>query len=760
MISVTDEFKEAVRENRIYDIQDKIVLKDGTIIQLTLDNVLSYSISTATSGDSSFDIGSTVMGMLSVDLDNTSLIISDESKLDGATILTKIGLDVNGTFEYITRGTFIINSAKLVGDIISIEAYDSFIYAEVPFNKVPTTRYLTIADTISSICTYCGIAVDISNIEALGVIGPLPRAEISTTMTARDAIAYCAQLCGMYARINSDNVLEFKWYNSESTAYEVTEQSSFSRSKSPIVITGIKLKYSDSDTNETVESLIGQEGYVIEIEGNPFLNQYTFEQVKNIISSVIGTKIIPFSLSCVSDPTIEAGDRIKIVDRKGNITYSFITNCKFSLGGSQELSLSAETETEKQYQSIPGAQRIISKANESTKKQISNYDIQVQKLTNLMTNAFGVFKSEETLSDGSTVFYIHNKKTLASSTIIWKMTADAFAVSTDGGKNWSAGIDASGNAVINLLSVIGINFSWAKGGTLTLGGNGNGNGVLQVLDTSGNQICSIKNNGIIANKGKVGGWNINDSTFYQDAVASDGNRYRIFMQPPSSTDKWWGFSIQRYNTEIATYEPMFYVDGNGDLYSKHMNCDGNIDVKNVQCESLNGVICTKSMVDDTPVLDFGSGIHTLGSYNYMWGSLTVGQNSAVGNRTLYVNGTAQFQGTVYNSGGGTVFVSDRNKKHDIEDVNEKYLQLFDLLIPKLFKYNDGTSGRKHIGYIAQEVEQSMKDIGLDSNDLGALIIDENKEYGLRYDELFMLQHLKIKQLEERINSLESKLGGK
>ena len=92
-------------------------------------------------------------------------------------------------------------------------------------------------------------------------------------------------------------------------------------------------------------------------------------------------------------------------------------------------------------------------------------------LTSLITQSFGVYKTEEKLEDGSTIFYMHNKPTLKESDTIWKMTANAFAVSTDGGKTWNAGMDSQGNAVVNVLSAIGIRFDWARGGTLTLGGD-------------------------------------------------------------------------------------------------------------------------------------------------------------------------------------------------------------------------------------------------------------------------------------------------
>lgn len=108
------------------------------------------------------------------------------------------------------------------------------------------------------------------------------------------------------------------------------------------------------------------------------------------------------------------------------------------------------------------------------KKDVTNlnlktnrYKIAEQQLTSLMAQSFGVFKTEEVLEDGSTVYYMHDKPTLAESTNIWKMTGDALAVSNDGGKTWNAGLDASGNAIYNILSVIGIDASWINADNLT-----------------------------------------------------------------------------------------------------------------------------------------------------------------------------------------------------------------------------------------------------------------------------------------------------
>jgi hypothetical protein len=61
---------------------------------------------------------------------------------------------------------------------------------------------------------------------------------------------------------------------------------------------------------------------------------------------------------------------------------------------------------------------------------------------------------------------MHDKPTLAESMKIWKQTADAFAVSTDGGVTYTAGFDVEGNAVVNILSAIGVNADWVRTGKL------------------------------------------------------------------------------------------------------------------------------------------------------------------------------------------------------------------------------------------------------------------------------------------------------
>lgn len=110
---------------------------------------------------------------------------------------------------------------------------------------------------------------------------------------------------------------------------------------------------------------------------------------------------------------------------------------------------------------------------------------------------------------------------------------------------------------------------------------------------------------------------------------------------------------------------------------------------------------------------------------------------------------------------GTVQTSDRNQKNSIEDLPTKYLTLFDGLRPRIYKMNDGTSDRYHVGYIAQEVEEAMSAAGIDSQEFAGFIRDKDEEGNdilmLRYGEFDAIYSAKIKQLESRIEKLEKLL---
>ncbi|HEX3018552.1 MAG TPA: phage tail spike protein [Caproicibacter sp.] len=107
----------------------------------------------------------------------------------------------------------------------------------------------------------------------------------------------------------------------------------------------------------------------------------------------------------------------------------------------------------------------IQKAKEDAKTTAKDYSAAVQQLNNLMANALGFYSTVVPQPDGSKIFYLHNKPKLADSNIIWKLSVDGLAWTTDG-HTWQNGITADGNLVIKTISVIGLVADWIVAGIL------------------------------------------------------------------------------------------------------------------------------------------------------------------------------------------------------------------------------------------------------------------------------------------------------
>lgn len=120
------------------------------------------------------------------------------------------------------------------------------------------------------------------------------------------------------------------------------------------------------------------------------------------------------------------------------------------------------------------------------------------------------------------------------------------------------------------------------------------------------------------------------------------------------------------------------------------------------------------------------------------------------------SGRVTFESTVYNASGGTVFVSDKRKKKSIKNlVVDKAKAFIMALKPKEFKFKDGTSNRKHHGFIAQEVNDAMYE------DWGLYVENKDTDFiGLRYEEIIADLVSVVQEQEKRIEALERTLNDK
>lgn len=107
--------------------------------------------------------------------------------------------------------------------------------------------------------------------------------------------------------------------------------------------------------------------------------------------------------------------------------------------------------------------------------------------------------------------------------------------------------------------------------------------------------------------------------------------------------------------------------------------------------------------------------------------------------------------------------SDLRLKNTINYDLRAYENFFYNLKAVTFKYNNGTSGRTHFGFIAQDVEDAIEKSGLSSADVAAFIKDpvlevqddgiDDYRYSIRYGELIALNTYMIQKLYQKIDEL-------
>ena len=148
---------------------------------------------------------------------------------------------------------------------------------------------------------------------------------------------------------------------------------------------------------------------------------------------------------------------------------------------------------------------------------------------------------------------------------------------------------------------------------------------------------------------------------------------------------------------------------------------------------------------------------------YTGGNLKVGNANTpethVSGKKVYLKG----QGYVNNS---LISTSDANLKNTPTSFDERYYRLAEMLNFKLFRFNDGTSGRFHSGLFAQEVEECMAECGISMEEYAIVCIDQTEDengnnqviHSLRYDEINNLMNWytreRIRRQDARLQALE------
>lgn len=224
----------------------------------------------------------------------------------------------------------------------------------------------------------------------------------------------------------------------------------------------------------------------------------------------------------------------------------------------------------------------------------------------------------------------------------------------------------------------------------------------------------------------------------------------------------------------SNYATKTYVDNNAGLSSSEVDdrIDTYIDSTSITAEILRGrtvslmanrrtEIGTIELVDTTT--GYGISISTYDGGIQLDSGGNVYITSAYRTRLQLDDDAAKIGPTVWATDGTVIYSSDKNVKNSIDYDLSRYRQFLLDLKPCRFKYNEGQSGRYHIGMIAQDMEKSLADNGIAPSEFSGWckmpIRDENHNitgytYGIRYDSLIPLNTFLIQELVKRVEALE------
>lgn len=809
-----------------------------------------FEVNDSTSSNGTFTIGALIAGKLKIKLNN---IYEDYSKydFDKASVTAYVSKSFSdGTSEKLKIGEYRVSETSYDGSLITLTCLDNINNFNREYDSnlsYPTTAYEVVRDA----CIKCDVPFTMARFDNSDyVINEIP--SDNQKLTYGQVIAYILQLSGLWGKCGHDGELLIEWYDMSQFGSQNYNGGTFSTKTTPysdgdsvdggnftdyssgdsadggtftearnyhniytqkdlnvatddVVITGVKVTVtSKEDKTKDVNALAGKEGYVVSISDNPFISADKAQTVANYIFKKIGgMRFRPLDATLLSNPLIESGDVALVTDRKQNTYSCFISNRTFTVGSGTKISCDAENASRNSADKFSNETKAVVQARKVAQAQLSVYDKQMQLLTQLMSQSLGLFKTEQVQEDGSIIYIMHNKADLNSSNIQWKMTANGLAVSNDYGKTWKAGVDKDGNAIFNIMSAIGINFDWAHGGTLTLGGENNVSGVQYVKDAKGKTLVTLDNRGLTLDSSVKIAWdNVADTTakvtqITKDTVTTSYVNALSVKAGSVDAENITGTTITGKNIVGGTIDignGVFAVDNDGKVTASNFNMSGG-------SIALNGNLSNSTI--DLSATDNAGNNYELWMNGAVLRIVKNGENlitlygatGSIGAQTVYAQeiqsdkfrepnrGTAMCgdaTGHTYHCGWNgsalsfqvdTTWVwssSDKRLKKNIGAINQDYIDAVGSV--DLFQYNLNRQGYSdkplYFGAMAQDIIEKLKNKGHVDENLNMIFQnkatsdDDTLYYGMNYEQFLILRlagdEQKIDKMQKHIDELEDK----
>lgn len=554
MRKLSNRWKEKVKN--VMDVQylkyADITLTNGTVLNLTSADLWAngFSFEDSVSGDSSFDIGSAIINVLNLSINNFDGEYSDYD-FEGAEVICYVGLQIEDedTSELLdssgeqildsTGDTIIVHKNTVIEKTrictatvveqpedetvtIDLTCEDNMRKFDRNYSdsklKYPATRGQIVRDA----CEVCGVTLQTTSFDRDDyIVQNRPNDE---ALTFRQVLQWVAQigcqwmrcdeygrLCiGWYSSINeeeliindlgvlktqddsnislelssangilsanngtfleNDGILRLFATDEKGNVSEIKTTYGFTPHHTDVVITGVKVtEYSESSSDNPQTYMAGTEGYVLGISGNKLIRVGDGQTIASMIAEkCVGMRFRPFESECPTDVALEAGDSLIIVDRNGKIYTSLLTTTTLKPGSGQKIACNAKSAAKNSSTRYSQATQAFVTARNMVKQEKTEREKALEEFGKRIDSATGVYTTVEPQENGSKIFYLHDKPTLAESQAIWKMTSEAWGVSTDGGQTWNGGMTVDGDTIVRILNAVGVNATWINTGAITV----------------------------------------------------------------------------------------------------------------------------------------------------------------------------------------------------------------------------------------------------------------------------------------------------
>lgn len=674
----------------------------------------------------------------------------------------------------IALGTYTVASCKKQDnkrfkDIIAYDAMTKFdVDVSAWYNALDFTG-LTLSAFRASLCAYIGIT------EATATALPNDTMTVEETIaptqiSGRDVLRAIEEISGAFGHIARDgkftHIVLKPMYGlypsvtlypsatlypvSETDKTTVTAAADETITKSMYQQNGVRFEeYTAAEIDkliirqeeDDVGAIVGTGSNAYIIEGNFLVFGKSAAELETIATNAFGNiakrPYRPYRSNNIGLPYLEVGDMVKF-NTDDPVTGYVLQRTLSGIQALKDEYIAEGTEERepnfglnKEIIQLKGKTAIIKKTVEEVSVSVTDLDLQLTAEMNVLAGEI------ELKVDSAGVISAINLSPEAVKISAAKIDLEGYVTITNLGTPGSVEIDG-GNLKAGTVTADTVRATWVYAGNI-----------------NASQITAGTISGNLINGGTISGVTFVSEGLGSFRVEISTGRITLGTVATGNYAELDGGGLYFYNNDSAMVR----------IYSTGTLQVPDIDATSVSAETL-----------------YASTSATVGGYLVLTTNSTIPYASSAGNASqlgnaVYVSGNGNLRpiSDLYGSCGtelgrwssvwsinGAIQTSDRNKKNSITDLDERFVRFAKMITPKLFKMNEGTSGRFHVGFIAQDVESAMTECGITDMEFAGLIkapmyskmvLDEDGNelpeydktsevvgyhYGLRYEEFIPL----------------------